>query len=64
MVRANFERDLQRLHAELIEMGNFTVTAIEDSVRAFKTNDRELCKTIIENDKVVNEMEKKIESNC
>ena len=64
MVRANFERDLQQLHNELIEMGSFVESAIEDSIKAFKTHDMELCRTIIENDKVVDSMEKRIEAKC
>jgi phosphate transport system protein len=64
MGRANFENELKQLHSEIIEMGSFVETAIDDSIKAFKGNDMELCKTIIENDKNVDEMEKKIESKC
>ena len=64
MVRANFERDLQLLHNELTEMGGFVGSAIEDSIRAFKTHDKELCKAIIENDKIVDTMETRIEAKC
>lgn len=62
MGRANFENELKQLHSD--EMGSFVETAIDDSIKAFKGNDMELCKTIIENDKNVDEMEKKIESKC
>ena len=64
MLRANFENEIKQLHNELIEMGSFVETAIEDSINAFKANDLEFCKTIIENDKTVDEMEKRIESKC
>ncbi|MCL2344002.1 MAG: phosphate signaling complex protein PhoU [Firmicutes bacterium] len=64
MVRANFERDLQELHNELIEMGGFVESAIEDSIEAFKAHDTELCRKIIENDKIVDTMEKRIEAKC
>jgi len=64
MGRANFENELKQLHNIIIEMGCFVETAIDDSVRAFKDNDLELCKTIIENDKNADEMEKQIESKC
>ena len=64
MVRANFENELRQLHNGIIEMGSFVEAAIEDSVKAFKNNDVKLCKTIINNDKNVDEMEKKIESKC
>lgn len=64
MGRANFENELKQLHNGIIEMGSLVETAIDDSIKAFKNNDLELCKTIIENDKNVDEMEKKIESKC
>ena len=64
MGRANFENELKQLHIEMIDMGSFVETAIEDSVKAFKSNDLELCKSIIKNDKIVDGMEKKIESKC
>ena len=64
MSRANFENELKALHIEIINMGSYVETAIDDSVKSFKNNDFELCKTIIENDKTVDEMEKTIESKC
>jgi len=45
-------------------MGSFVERAIEDSIQAFRDNNIELCKTIIENDKIADEMEKRIESKC
>ena len=64
MGRANFENELRQLHIEIIGMGSFVETAIDDSIKAFKTNDLERCQIIIDNDKQVDEMEKKIESKC
>jgi len=64
MGRANFENELKQLHMEIIEMGSFVETAIENSIKAFRENDLEFCRIIIENDSYVDEMEKKIESKC
>ena len=64
MGRTNFENELKQLHIELISMGSFVETAIEESIKAFKNNDIDLCKTIINKDKDVDEMEKHIESKC
>ena len=64
MSRTNFENELKQLHIEIIDMGSFVETAIETSIKAFKNNDIELCKTIISEDKSVDEMEKHIESKC
>jgi len=64
MGRANFENELKQLHIEIIEMGSMVESAIEDSIRAFKENDQDRCRDIIENDKNVDDLEKKIESKC
>ena len=64
MTRSNFENELRQLHMEIIDMGSLVEAAIEDSIKAFKDNDLELCKKTIRNDKKVNEAEKKIESKC
>jgi len=64
MVRSNFENDLKQLHREIIEMGSFVETAIDNSIKAFINHDLELCKNIIKNDKTVDEMEKQVESKC
>lgn len=64
MGRMNFEKELKELHLEMIEMGNCSTKAIKKAIKAFKTNDAALCQSIIENDKEVNAMEKRIESRC
>ena len=64
MFRANFEKELKQLHLEIIEIGSVVETAIEKSIIAFKTNDLELCQEIIANDKIVDEMERQLESKC
>jgi len=64
MLRINFENKLKELHSEIIEMGSVVESAIDDSIKAFKTHDLELCKTIMDNDDIVDEMEKNIESKC
>ena len=64
MGRENFENALKQLHLKIIDMGCLVETAIEDAVRAFVNRDLTLCMAIIENDKKVNALEKKIESKC
>ena len=64
MVRSNFENELKQLHIEIIEMGSFVKTAIKDSIAAFKAHNLELCKKIIEDDKIVDDTEKRLESKC
>ena len=64
MVRSNFDKKLKELHEKMVEMGSVVETAIEDSVKAFKGHDTDLCKEIIEGDNVVDSLEKEIESKC
>lgn len=64
MIRARFDEELKRLHREMIAMGSYVEKAINDSVTALKTGDLERCREIIEDDKVVDEMERTIESKC
>ena len=64
MIRANFDNKLKQLHTQIVEMGRYVEAAIESSIKAFKENDLELCKEIIHNDKIVDDMEKSIESDC
>ena len=64
MVRSYFENDLEQLHEEIVRMGSFAEAAIEDSIKAFINHDLKLCQAIIDNDKIVDAMEKKIEARC
>ena len=64
MLRAKFESKLNKLHMEIVEMGGCVQNAIKDSISAFKNNDLELCKSIIEKDKIIDDKEKRIESEC
>jgi phosphate transport system protein len=63
-MRKNYDQELTALRSEIIRMGNLIETAIEDSARAFKNNDLELCEKIIRGDRDVNALEKNIESKC
>jgi len=64
MVRARFDQKLNELHVDIAKMGGLVEAAIRSSIEAFRLNDMKLCKEIIDNDKVIDEMEKTIESKC
>ena len=64
MIRAHFDEELKELHLEIIAMGGYVEKAIDDAVKALKTNNLEACLKIIEEDKKVDEMERAIESKC
>lgn len=64
MLRTKFENDLNKLNIDLNKMCHLVVAAIEDCITAFKTQDKELSKEVIEHDKIINDCERSIEARC
>lgn len=62
--RPKFENQLEELHEELIEMGTAIEDAIDGVVEALKNQDTAKAQTIIAGDRMVNDMEKAIETRC
>ncbi len=62
--RPAFEHELEQLNIELIKMGALIEQAIENSVIALKNKDASIAKRTIEKDRVIDDMEKLIESKC
>ncbi|EDS72267.1 phosphate signaling complex protein PhoU [Anaerofustis stercorihominis] len=62
--RRRFDEELGLLHHELVEMGSMIEKAIKTSFKAIESDDEEAAKDIIESDKAINEMERKIEARC
>ena len=62
--RPAFEGELEQLNVELIKMGALIEQAIENSIIAFKNKDTLKAKNTIEKDRVIDDMEKLIESKC
>ena len=60
-VRKSFDAQLSELSTSLIRMGSIAVQAIEDAIRAFKTQDPQLARQVIEGDHRVDDMEREIE---
>lgn len=63
-VRKSFDAQLSELSTSLIRMGSIAVQAIEDAIRAFKTQDPQLARQVIEGDHRVDDMEREIERHC
>ena len=63
-MRKNFDRELDLLNSELIEMGNIIESSIEAAVTALIEQNIELAKRVVEGDKEVNDIEKSIEGRC
>ena len=63
-MRNRFDRELDLLNEQLIEMGNLIESAIKTAVTALEEQDVELAKRIVEKDKEVDNMERDIERRC
>lgn len=62
--RTKFDSEIEKLHLELFKMGALIEEAIENSIEAFKKQDHDLAREIIEKDRDINDMEATIESHC
>lgn len=63
-MRVSFDQELKELNEELIEMGRQVVDTIGQTFTAFEKNDQVLAGKIIQNDRVINDMERSIEARC
>ena len=63
-MRNRFDRQLEELNNELIEMGTMIEKAIEDSAKALVSQDTVLAKNVIEGDEQVDRQERIIENLC
>lgn len=63
-MRNRFDRQLERLNTEMIEMGAMIEQAIETAVTALVTQDVEKAKKAIEADNEIDHQEREIESLC
>lgn len=62
--RAEFDRDLEQLHLDMIRMGGLIEEAIDKSIEALEKRDKELARAIIENDKAIDDLDRTIEGEC
>ncbi len=63
-MRNRFDRQLEELNNELIEMGTMIEKAIESSAKALVSQDAVLAKSVIEGDEKVDRQERIIENLC
>lgn len=60
-MRNTFERELNKLNRDLVEMGNFITMTIEKTMSAFKTNNYDLAREVQQNDDIADELEVMVE---
>jgi phosphate transport system protein len=63
-MRNKFQRELETLNLDLIKMGLTVEKAIDDSVKALVSQDKELCGRVIAADKEVDDLTSDIESKA
>ncbi len=63
-VRYEFEKELNRLHKDIIKMGAFIEESIDDMIKALIKKDVQLANHVIKKDDLIDEMERKIEREC
>ena len=63
-MRNQFDKQLDVMHASLVEMGQLCETAIEAALAAVETGDGELARQAVEADSHIDEKEREIESMC
>lgn len=64
MMRTLFDEELEKLNVDLTKMGHLVEVAIENMIDAFKHQDKALAKEIITNDRLINDMERTVESRA
>jgi phosphate transport system protein len=62
--RAEFDKELKQLHLDMIKMCGLIEDAIDKSIVALKTRDKQLAQQIVENDTVIDNLESQIETEC
>jgi phosphate transport system protein len=64
VVRQNFDQDLESLRQDLVRMGEIVQVAIKDAVDALAKRDKDLARTVMEGDDVIDRMQVEIEDRC
>ena len=62
MMRTLFDAELNKLNVDLTKMGHLVEVSTENMIDAFKHQDKTLAKEIMDNDRLINDMERAIES--
>ncbi|MDR1495743.1 MAG: phosphate signaling complex protein PhoU [Clostridiales Family XIII bacterium] len=63
-MRSRYDEQLSKLNEDLIEMGAMIEDAINKALKALEEQDVDAAKQVMENDSVIDEQEREIESQC
>ncbi|NGQ94838.1 phosphate signaling complex protein PhoU [Brevibacillus sp. SYP-B805] len=64
MSRHAFEEQLDILHRTLMSMGSLVEEAIHKAIKSLVERDTKLAEEVIENDRMINQLEQEIEAGC
>ena len=64
LVKAKFSRDLAAVREELMELASLAAAAMEQSVRAVLTRDKDLARQVILGDAAINSLDEAIDREC
>jgi phosphate transport system protein len=64
IMRNKFDDELNKLNADILQMGRFIDDTITKTMSAFETNDYSLAKEVSENDYIADELEAKVEKQA
>ncbi len=62
--RPSFDTELELLNIDLIKMAGLAEEAIKNAVVALSKRDKDMAKSVVDNDREVDAMEKEIEARC
>ena len=63
-MRSRFDRELDTLNVDLQKMSGLVENALENTIAAFQNKNTKLAKEVMENDRMINDMERSIEYIC
>lgn len=64
MENDKYRKEINEIFNEMMKMGKAAEKAIEDSVKSLLVRDRDLAQSVISNDKIIDDLCKKIENDC
>jgi phosphate transport system protein len=63
-IASAFDRDLDKIQAQIMKMGGLVETAIRDAATAYELRDLELARQVRSNDKIIDQLEETINDEC
>ena len=63
-IASAFDRDLDKIQAQIMKMGGLVETAIRDAAAAYELRDLELARQVRSNDKIIDQLEETINDEC